>query len=85
MSTLDAHVLKEDRPSPWAKYPQRSLATDQRVEVSSLGGDGDRMELEHGGDDGDEAKYGGDDGDEEMEHGGGGLTVAVVGDGGHGW
>jgi len=49
--------------------------------VSGLGGDGERMEMEHGGDDGDEAKYGGDDGDEEMERDGGSLTVAG-GDGG---
>jgi len=50
-----------------AQYPQAA--------VSSLGGDGERMKMEHGG----------DDGDEEMERDGGGLTVAVMEDGGHGW
>ena len=53
--------------------------------VSGLDGDGERMEMVHGGDDGDEAKFGGDDGDEKMERDGGGLTVAVMKDGGHGW
>jgi len=43
------------------------------------------MVMERMGDDGDEAKYGGDDGDEEMERDGGGITVAVMEDGGHGW
>jgi hypothetical protein len=31
--------------------------------MSGLGGDGERMEMEHGDDDGDEAMYGGEDGD----------------------
>jgi hypothetical protein len=31
VSLLDAHVLKEDRPSHWAKSPQRSLATERPV------------------------------------------------------
>ena len=31
--------------------------------LTGLGGDGGRMEMEYGGDDGDEAMYGGEDGD----------------------
>ena len=39
VSLLDAHVLKEDRPSHWEKSPYQSLATERPV-MSGLGVDG---------------------------------------------
>ena len=44
------------------------MATDRPV-VFGLGGDGEGMVMEHGGDDGDEAMHGGDDGDQKKPTG----------------